>query len=91
MASRSSIASKGVVVTGGVVDPDYRGNIGVILYNHSPCPFDIAMGEAIAQLVWEHFTSVDVRDVESLEANARCELPPPPGELPGGQVVGDGQ
>ena len=72
------------------------------------------MGEAIAQLVLENFTSVDVLEVESLEATIRgeggfgstnqlstehieeritpgCELPPPPGEVPGVEVVGNGQ
>ena len=110
LASRSSMASKDVDVTGGVVDPDYRGNIGVILHNHSTSPYSTTVGEAIAQLVLENYTSVEVHEVNSLESIVRgeggfgstnqhsvpfieerqtpgCELPDPPGEVPGAAVA----
>jgi dUTP pyrophosphatase len=40
-----------IVVRGGIVDEDYRGNLGVILYNHSDIPFIVARGDRIAQLL----------------------------------------
>jgi dUTP pyrophosphatase len=38
-------------VGGGVIDEYYRGNIGVILYNHSSVPFKIVRDDRIAQLI----------------------------------------
>ena len=35
----------------GTIDADYRGEIGVILINHSQATFSIARGDRIAQLV----------------------------------------
>jgi dUTP pyrophosphatase len=35
----------------GTIDSDYRGEIGVILINHSTLPYAIIKGERIAQLV----------------------------------------
>lgn len=51
---RSGMALKyGVTVLNspGTIDADYRGEIGVILINHSKLPFAIIKGERIAQLV----------------------------------------
>lgn len=51
---RSGLALKhGVTVLNapGTIDSDYRGEIGVILINHGPRPFEIARGARIAQLV----------------------------------------
>ena len=51
---RSGLALKhGITVpnTPGVVDCDYRGEIGVILINHGQEPFVIRRGERIAQMV----------------------------------------
>ena len=48
---RSSLAMKGIDVMAGVVDSDYRGDIGVLLINHSDSPVEISTGDRIAQMV----------------------------------------
>ena len=52
--SRSGLALKqGVVVfnSPGTIDSDYRGEIKVILFNHSSEPFKVEQGMRIAQMV----------------------------------------
>ena len=39
-------------VKAGVIDPDYTGNIGVVLKNNSPSLFERVIGEPIAQLLF---------------------------------------
>lgn len=47
---RSGLAAKrGVVAHLGTIDSDYRGEVGVILFNHSDAPFLINHGDRIAQ------------------------------------------
>ena len=54
IASKSGLALKyGLTVEGGVVDPDYWGNIGVLLRNHSDQAQILEQGEAIAQVIME--------------------------------------
>ena len=54
IASKSGLALKyGLTVEGGVVDPDYRGNVGVLLRNHSDQAQILEQGEAIAQVIME--------------------------------------
>lgn len=49
---RSSLAYKhGIDVMAGVIDSDYRGDIGVILINHGQLPVELHDGDRIAQLV----------------------------------------
>jgi|APSaa5957512535_1039671.scaffolds.fasta_scaffold06370_5 dUTP pyrophosphatase len=48
---RSGLASRGVFPVGGIIDPDYRGEIGIILHNSSKDTFVINKGDRIAQLV----------------------------------------
>ncbi|HJZ22666.1 MAG TPA: dUTP diphosphatase [Bradyrhizobium sp.] len=51
---RSGLAARyGVTVLNspGTIDPDYRGEIGVLLINHGDAPFTIRRGERIAQMV----------------------------------------
>ena len=37
----------------GVIDSDYRGEIGVVLFNFSNEDFAVNMGDKIAQLIFE--------------------------------------
>ena len=55
LAPRSSHATKGIFLNGGVIDSDYRGEIQVILHNASTIPFQIASGDRIAQGIFEKF------------------------------------
>lgn len=53
IAPRSSLSLKYIDVCAGVIDTDYRGEVEVLLHNHSDEPFEIKAGERIAQLVVE--------------------------------------
>ena len=58
-------------VGAGVVDYDYRGSVGVVLFNHSGVDFPIARGDRIAQLILERISMADVEEVEELFATDR--------------------
>jgi dUTP pyrophosphatase len=61
--SRSGLASKhGVFVLNspGTIDPDYRGEVKVLLFNSGHMPFDIERGDRIAQLVFSSYLSPQV-------------------------------
>ena len=46
----------------GVIDPDYRGNIGVVLFNHASDDLLVRRHDRIAQLILERFeVARDVR------------------------------
>jgi dUTP pyrophosphatase len=48
---RSGMALQGVFPVGGIIDPTYRGEIGIVLTNTSNKLYEIAQGDRIAQLV----------------------------------------
>jgi dUTP pyrophosphatase len=62
--SRSGLASNGVWVANspGTVDPDYRGEVKVILYNSLDKPFEISEGDRIAQLVPNHVKNYEFKE-----------------------------
>ena len=71
---RSGLASEhGVTVlnTPGTIDPDYRGEVCVVLINHGPRPFVIHRGDRIAQLVVAPVARVRVALSEQLEPTDR--------------------
>jgi len=71
---RSGLALKqGVTVlnTPGTIDADYRGEIGVILMNHSSTVVEFAKGERIAQLVLSRVERIEWQLTESLSGTKR--------------------
>ena len=64
IAPRSSLAwQKHIGVGAGVIDSDYRGNIGVVLFNHSQTELKVEKGTRIAQLI---FTKIENnREIQS--------------------------
>lgn len=48
---RSGLAGKGITTDAGLIDSDYRGEIKVLLVNHSAFQFGVNKGNRIAQLV----------------------------------------
>lgn len=74
IAPRSGLAFKfGINVGAGVIDPDYRGEIKVILFNHGENDFVINQGDKIAQLILEKVETPEVIEVESLDETERGE------------------
>lgn len=57
----------------GTIDPDYRGEIGVIVINHGSEPFVIKRGERIAQMVFSRFARAELLEVAELGETARGE------------------
>jgi dUTP pyrophosphatase len=57
--------------TPGTVDADYRGEVQVLLINLSQEPFTLHRGDRVAQLVVAPVTSVELREVEVLDATSR--------------------
>lgn len=51
---RSSMGLKGLTVFGGVIDPDYQGEISVMIYNTKCTDYLIEKGDRIAQLVFHY-------------------------------------
>ncbi|OVA18692.1 DeoxyUTP pyrophosphatase [Macleaya cordata] len=72
IAPRSGLAWKHAIDVGaGVIDADYRGPIGVILFNHSDVDFEVKLGDRIAQLIIEKIMTPDVLEVEDLDSTVR--------------------
>lgn len=56
IAPRSGLAVKyGIDVLAGVVDADYRGEVGVVLVNLGKDPFEVTKGMRVAQLIFEKY------------------------------------
>jgi len=72
---RSGLALKGITVlnTPGTIDPDYRGEVKVILFNVSDQNFKVEKGMKIAQLVISKFERVRVEVVDKLSDTKRGE------------------
>lgn len=71
---RSGLAYKnGVTVLNspGTIDADYRGEVKVLLINHSSTPFVIERGMRIAQMVVAPYTQPAWQVVESLDETLR--------------------
>jgi dUTP pyrophosphatase len=76
MRPRSGLALKSgisLVNTPGTIDADYRGEIGIILINHSDVPFEIHDGDRICQMVISKYESIDWDLCESLDSTDRGE------------------
>ena len=71
---RSGLAIKhGITILNadGVIDPGYRGEIGVILINHSQVDFEIKRGDRIAQLIIHPTLAIEWEETEHLAESVR--------------------
>jgi len=72
VAPRSGLALKNFIDTGaGVVDSDYRGPLGVLLFNHSEEDFKISHGDRIAQFIIEKIALPQIVEVDELDSTER--------------------
>ncbi len=71
---RSGLALKnGITVlnTPGTIDSDYRGEICVILINHSKLDFVVSRGMRIAQMIIAKYQQAEIIEVENLDETVR--------------------
>ncbi len=70
---RSSMASRGIATTAGVIDAGYRGEILVLMTNLTEAAVELKAGEKIAQMIPVPVLTGLVEEVETLEDSARAE------------------
>ena len=73
---RSGLAAKkkiSVLNTPGTIDSDYRGEIKVILFNHSKENFTVNNGDRIAQMVLTPIVKMELEETNNLPNTIRGE------------------
>jgi dUTP pyrophosphatase len=70
--SRSGLSFKaGILAHPGVIDNQYRGDLGVCLYNHSHANYTVKKGDRIAQLVVYPVIEAEVEWAEEVHETKR--------------------
>ena len=73
---RSGLAAKNnisILNTPGTIDSDYRGEIKVIIYNHSDDNFIINNGDRIAQMIFSPVIKMELEETNDLPSTIRGE------------------
>ena len=74
VAPRSGLAMKnGIQIGAGVIDPDYTGEISVIIFNMGDNDFEVKKGARIAQLILERCETPHVEEIGLLQETLRGE------------------
>jgi dUTP pyrophosphatase len=68
---RSSMASKGIATTAGVIDAGYRGEVQIVMTNLGGTAIEIKAGEKIAQMIPVPVLTGAIEQVDTLEDSAR--------------------
>lgn len=72
IAPRSGLAIKHHIdCFAGVIDPDYRGEVKVLLFNFGRNAFQVNVGDRIAQLICEKISHVTLKRVTKLDDTPR--------------------
>jgi dUTP pyrophosphatase len=68
---RSSMASRGIATTAGVIDAGYRGEVQIVMTNLGDAAIELNAGEKIAQMIPVPVLTGPVEEVQNLEGSAR--------------------
>lgn len=71
--SRSSMAKRNIIVVGGVIDTDYRGEIFVMLHNSSDSDYQIVESDRIAQFKFVENIDAKFKVVDELSCTERAD------------------
>lgn len=69
---RSSMAVKHIITTAGVIDSGYRGELRIVMENLGEAPFEIHVGDKIANLIPYPVLTSSVEVVEELAESSRA-------------------
>ena len=74
VAPRSGLAAKHHLDVGaGVIDADYRGPVGVVMFNLGQTDYPVKKGDRIAQLILEKILMAEIEEVDDLDDTERGE------------------
>lgn len=62
---------KGIDVAAGVINRDYCSELKVLLHNYGSATLEVTQGDCITQLVIKHIATVDIIQVDTLDATNR--------------------
>ena len=68
---RSGLACDAIFAHTGTIDEQYRGEVLVILTNHSPYLYEVKKGERIAQFTIKPVYKIELEEVEELSDSER--------------------
>lgn len=71
LKSKSGLNVKYGITSEGVIDEGYTGAIVCKLYNNSDAPYKFCVGDKITQLVILDYYSVEIDEVDELDASER--------------------
>jgi len=71
LRDKSSMAARRLVVTGGVIDAGYRGEVRVLIENLGDAPAEIRAGDKIANLIPYPVLTAEVQVVDDLADSSR--------------------
>ena len=71
MLGRSGLASKGITAHLGTIDETYRGDVGMIISNHTSAPFTVEAGMRLAQFTVKPVYYIELEEVEELSNTSR--------------------
>lgn len=72
IAPRSGLAYKqGIDIMAGVIDGDYRGEVGAILINFGDKSFNVNTGDRVAQMIFERYAPAYAYQVAVLPGTER--------------------
>jgi dUTP pyrophosphatase len=74
IAPRSGLSwKKHTDIGAGVIDMDYRGPVGVVIFNHADTDLKIEVGDRVAQLILEKISYAEMVEVVVLDNTQRGE------------------
>lgn len=72
IAPRSGLAVKnGLAVGAGVIDRDYTGEVGILIFNHGDDEYIVHPGTRIAQLILERVVTPEVLELDAVRSTNR--------------------
>ena len=69
--ARSSQHTKGIFVYPGLIDPDYRGDIGPVIYNFSRTSVRYVPGDRVGQLQFMYVPKISLKEVSKINVTDR--------------------
>jgi len=71
LIARSGLFSREGIHVEGLIDPDYRGEVGIMIHNNSSGSFEVEPGMRIAQAYVVQMPKIEFEEVEDLSETRR--------------------